>query len=269
MVTISIIIPCYNHGLFVREAVASVLELHDVLFEIIVVNDGSSDEYTIQVLSELEKEGIRVIHQKNSGLATARNIGVYNSKGKYILPLDADNKIKSDYVLKAIHVLDSGQGDIVYAKPEFIGENIPSRFFHPKEFDINKILLDNYIDACAIYRRVVWELTGGYDVNMPFPGHEDWEFWINSYKNGFKFKFLDEKLYYYRILVDSMIENTSKNNGYSLNHKFLINKHFDLFLYTYRSLNCYRIKKVQEENRPFRMSIKFFLSFLKKSISRL
>lgn len=263
MITISVIIPCFNHGLFVRDAVKSVEKIKKISFEIIIVNDGSTDEHTIQVLSKLEKDGIIVIHQKNMGLATARNTGILNSRGKYILPLDADNLIKADYILKAVRILEKNQADIVYAEPEFFGEINPIRFFHPKEFDINEIFFGNYIDACAVYRRNVWELTGGYDVNMPFPGHEDWEFWINAYKYGFKFVYLKEKLFYYRVCNNSMIVKTTKTDKENFNHRYIVNKHFDIFLNL--NSNYWKLKEIRknELGNPFRSALRFFLLSLK------
>ena len=96
---ISIIIPCYNMGSFVDEAIQSVQQYpDDEVYEIIVVNDGSNDSITINKLKEIEDSGIRVIHQKNKGLGNARNMGVEAAQGIYILPLDADNKILPEYI---------------------------------------------------------------------------------------------------------------------------------------------------------------------------
>lgn len=258
-VDISIIIPCFNHGDFIVDALNSFSEISGVSLEIIIVNDGSTDAHTIQVLSDLENQGFIIVNQKNLGLAAARNTGVLRSRGEYILPLDADNKVKPDYVLKALKILKNHQGDIVYGDPEFFGEMVPSRFFSPKDFDINEMILGNYIDACAVFRRSVWELIGGYDGNMPFPGHEDWEFWIHAYKIGFKFVHLSEKLYYYRISNNSMIVSTSIEDKGSFNHKYIVDKHFDLFLkLNYNHSKLRKIRKKELDN-PFRSAFRFFL----------
>lgn len=262
MILISIIIPCYNHGHHLREAVHSVRNLQGVSFEIIVVNDGSTEAFTIQVLSELEKEGYRVIHQPNLGLGAARNTGIRHSKGKYILPLDSDNKIKHEYIYESIKFLDAEKADIVYGNPEFIGEIQHYRLFKPDKFDIVTIFRDNYIDACAVYRKTVWEKNKGYETNMPFQGHEDWEFWINAFSNGFVFKYLDKNLYYYRICGDSMIVDTHKENRKLENHKFIIRKHLDLFIGQYVHLCQFRKITQLEKRKPLRASLRYFLIWL-------
>lgn len=263
MILLSIIIPCYNHGLYLREAVYSVCDLQRIPFEIIIVNDGSTDSFTIQVLSELEKEGYRVIHQANLGLGAARNTGISFSKGKYIIPLDSDNKIKHEYVIESMKYLETGAADIVYGNPEFFGEIEASRLFKPDKFDIVKIFKDNYIDACAVYRKTVWEKNNGYETSMPFQGHEDWEFWINAFSNGFKFKYLDISLYYYRICAGSMIVDTRNGDRKSKNHKFIIQKHLDLFIDQYNHLYRFRKSTQLEKSMPLRTALRYFLIWLK------
>ena len=259
---ISIIIPCYNHGLYLRDAIESVSSLQGIHFEIIIVNDGSTDAFTIQILSQLENEGYRVIHQPNLGLGAARNTGIGFSKGKYILPLDSDNKIKHEYVVESLKYLETDIADIVYSNPEFFGELEPYRLFKPDKFDIVTIFKDNYIDACAVYRKTVWEKNKGYETNMPFQGHEDWEFWINAYSNGFRFKYLDRSLYYYRMCSNSMIVHTRKENRKTENHKFIIRKHLELFMVQYDHLYHFRKITQLEKSKPLRASLRYFLIWL-------
>ena len=158
---VSIIIPCYNDGLVLTEAVDSVLPYANKTAEIIIVNDGSVDSFTLEVLERYANQGINILSQPNSGLAQARNNGIKLASGEYILPLDADNKIKPGYIEKSIKLLDTNQCDIVYAKPLFIGDNIKERKFTTHKFEGNRLLVYNYIDACAVYRKSVWEAIGG------------------------------------------------------------------------------------------------------------
>ena len=104
---VSIIIPCYNQVLFLEEAVDSVLNCTYPNFEIIIVDDGSHDHSAKIALKIHEKnpEKIHVIMQENAGPANARNVGIKAARGKYILPLDGDNKISEDYIQKAVEVL--------------------------------------------------------------------------------------------------------------------------------------------------------------------
>jgi|SRR5665647_1228504 len=208
---ISIIIPCYNHGEYIREAIQSVEECRDKdLYEIIILNDGSTDNYTIGVLQELAEEGYHLIDQANQGLGAARNNAIKKARGEYILPLDSDNKIRPEYIYLSIRILDEQPGiAIVYGDSENFGEKTGIK--NVGEFNLQKLMLGNYIDACAVYRKSVWETLGGYDENMPVMGMEDWDLWLNMAFNKFEFYYIPKVLYDYRVLNNSMI-NTIKSN---------------------------------------------------------
>ncbi|GAJ13471.1 unnamed protein product, partial [marine sediment metagenome] len=93
---ISVIITCYNYARFLPEAVESVIRQTCQDFEIIIVNDGSTDnsKETAKTLTEkYPKHQTRLINESNKGLATARNVGIGKARGRYILPLDADDKL--------------------------------------------------------------------------------------------------------------------------------------------------------------------------------
>ncbi|WP_316851314.1 glycosyltransferase family 2 protein [Pedobacter agri] len=207
---LSVIIPCYNHGIYIQEAIDSVLTYRDQLIEIIIIDDGSTDAFTISKMEELKSLGYHVIQQKKSGLSVSRNIGISKAKGIYILPLDADNRIKADYIRKALPLLENNIADIVYGKPVFFGDVTENRIFEPKEFDGTDLIFGNYIDACAMYKKEVWIKNNGYEENLPLQSLEDWDFWLNSYFNNFRFKYINEELYEYRVLGTSMIALAQK-----------------------------------------------------------
>ena len=99
---VSIIIPCYNYGQYVEEAIDSVLNQTIKNIEIIVVDDGSTDPNTIKILKNLKKPKTKIIHQENQTQAIARNNGIKISKGKYICCLDADDKLEPTYLEECI-----------------------------------------------------------------------------------------------------------------------------------------------------------------------
>ena len=259
---ISVIIPCFNDGQFINEAVDSVLSTNYPDIEIIIVNDGSTDDTTLKTLLQLEKTGIKVLSQTNNGLAKSRNRGIKECSGQYIIPLDADNKIKPDFIKKSIPVLSSGQWDIVYGKPVFFGENAQKRMFSPREFDGNLLFYDNYIDACTIFRKSVWEKTGGYDENMPVQGNEDWEFWLNCFLKGFKFKFIDEEIFEYRIRNNSMIAHVTLAMA-DLNHNYIIIKHKTELLNKLSEERVYRLFYENDQKNYFRTTLKYLLKSVK------
>jgi glycosyltransferase involved in cell wall biosynthesis len=229
---VSIVIPCYNHGEYLQEALDSInIDNINYPVEIIIVDDGSSDHATIQKLESLKQLNYTIIHQENGGPGKARNTGINIAVGKFILPLDADNKIKPNYINKAVPILEKNQADIVYAVPEFFGDTSnKKRQFKVRPFDDLGLVTGNCADACAIFRKEVWIKNGGYDEAMPYFGFEDWEFWINASKNNFTFHFIKEKLFFYRIDNNSMISQFNNAERTVLMHRYLAKKHADFFL---------------------------------------
>jgi glycosyltransferase involved in cell wall biosynthesis len=212
MPKVSVIIPCYNHGHFIKEAIESVEQCTDKdLYEIIIVNDGSTDSYTNEMMQHLQKEGYHVINQKNQGLGATRNNGIRVAVGKYILPLDSDNKIRPDYIYKSIEILDNQPGiAMVYGDAQFFGDKDKRRVVG--DFNLQQLMIENNIDGCAVYRKSVWEAVGGYDEKMPVMGFEDWDMWLNMTFKHYKFHYVPEILFDYRVLGNSMLRSISVRN---------------------------------------------------------
>ncbi|OQY71295.1 MAG: hypothetical protein B6D44_13215 [Ignavibacteriales bacterium UTCHB2] len=210
-IDVSIIIPCYNHGNHIREAIESVKACKYDNSEIIIVNDGSTEPSTLKIFSELERDGYFILHQENQGLGAARNNGIKISKGRYFLPLDSDNKIKPEYLIKGVPLLDNNKDlAVVYGKPFFFGTI--ERPWAVQEFCLEKLIISNYIDACAIIRKKAWEECGGYYEKKELMGYEDWDLWMRIAIKGWEFKFIDEFLYEYQVREGSMIENRENNS---------------------------------------------------------
>ncbi|MEM6321087.1 MAG: glycosyltransferase, partial [Bacteroidota bacterium] len=190
-------------------------------YELIIINDGSTNISTLKILKEIENRGLLVINQKNKGLSAARNEGIKIAKGKYILPLDSDNKIKTDHLLSSIEVLENNpQIGVVYGNAEYFGEK--KGLWKNKPFDILELLKVNYIDACAIFRKSIWEEVGGYDEKMLL-GSEDWDFWIRIAMRGWRFHYVNEVLFEYRVRKDSMV-NTITRPNYEAIKKYIFSK---------------------------------------------
>lgn len=200
---VSIIIPCFNQGQFLIDAITGLKSCDNNLFEIIIVNDGSTDKVTNEYIDKLANEGYKVIIQENKGLGAARNTGIQNSTGKYILPLDADNKIKNNYILKGIEILDANEDTaVVYGNAAYFGDK--SGVLKPGKFNLQRLMLGNYIDACAVIRRSALEAVGLYD-NMQIMGYEDWDLWLRLAFKGYGFYYIDEVLFDYRFSAQSMM----------------------------------------------------------------
>ena len=157
--------------------------------ELIVVDDGSTDERTRKEMDALPAQGIKVIRQENKGLAAARNAGIAISRGEYILPLDADDRLRSGWIDRGIRILDSNpQVGVVYGDAQCFGTRNDRWTIGP--FDPDRLLQWNYIHASALYRRSVWEQNRGYDGTMPVQGYEDWDFWLGALEHGWEFAYV-------------------------------------------------------------------------------
>lgn len=209
-ILLSIIIPCYNQGIYLDDALQSIAQCSDKsLYEIIIVNDGSTDTDTLGILKNLQAKGIHIVNQINKGLGAARNAGIREASGKYILPLDCDNKITPEYIYEGIKLLDNDAAlDVVFGNAKYFGER--SGVWESGEFNLQRLMIENYIDACAVFRKSSWEKVGGYDEKMPVMGYEDWDLWLRiAFQNG-KFAYVNKVLFYYRYSSQSMINTLQK-----------------------------------------------------------
>ena len=252
---VSVIIPCYNHGKYIEEAIASVEQSSEPRTEIIIVNDGSDEELTLNKLNELGKSGYRVIHQKNMGVSKARNRAITESSGKYILPLDADNKITQFFIQKAARILEENPEFSVVYSDKIIIRNNTEYVIKVGGFDFPRLLRRNYIDTCAVFRKTLWEQTGGYDEKIM--GLEDYDFWLSAAKRGFKFCYLPEPLFFYRILENSMSRSRAGSLVYKEIRTYIHQKHSDQF--TPEMLKMIRLAKEAENNNKYllRSSVKY------------
>jgi glycosyltransferase involved in cell wall biosynthesis len=256
-IRLSIIIPCFNDGQFIKEALASVEVCEDSIYEIIIVNDGSTDTFTCNVLNELKNIGYQVIEQTNQGLAAARNTGIKAAIGEYILPLDSDNLIRPAYIYRGIETLDRFPDvAVVYGDVERFGEGIDHIEKIPNfnlsyenvsftngfrsvqkvpDFDLSWLINHNYIDACAVFRKSVWEECGTYDVNMPFGCYEDWDLWLSIAKKGYKFYHIPEVLFDYRVRPISLSTAARSEEKSKVVSQYIASKHAAFFPREYRN----------------------------------
>ncbi len=199
---VSVVIPCFNQAKYLPETVQSVLDSTHPDLEILIVNDGSTDE-TEKVAKNLAEKypNVRYLFQENAGPSKARNHGIRESAGDYILPLDGDDLISKDYIHEAFKILrDQKDVKVIYCEAEKFGDK--NETWTLKPFSLDLLARDNMIFVSGIYRKSDWEACGGYDENFIW-GREDWEFWISMLKNGGKVVKLPFVGFYYRITPNS------------------------------------------------------------------
>ncbi|HKJ63071.1 MAG TPA: glycosyltransferase family A protein [Hyphomicrobiales bacterium] len=200
-VRVSFVIPCYNHGVFLQEALRSISSQTFQDYEVIVVNDGSTDPATNRLLDQLAGEGLQVLKTANRGPAAARNLAISKAQGEYILPLDADDRVAPRFLEMAVAELDKDpELRVVCGRVEFFGERT-GEWVLP-DYTPAQILLDNMIVATSLFRCEDWRRHGGFREDMR-TGWEDWDFWLSLLASGGRVKRLDEVVLYYRIRSDS------------------------------------------------------------------
>jgi GT2 family glycosyltransferase len=225
-VDLSVVIPCYNHGELLVEALASAERSAPERCEILVVDDGSRQPRTLEVLQILRDGGYRIVSQPNAGLSAARNRGIREARGRYILPLDADNRLVPAGVAASLRALEEEpEAAIAYGDRIIFGYR-SGRITH-EEFDPGLLLWTNTIDACAVYRREVWESCGGYDPVMN--SWEDWEFWIAALGRGWRFRHVPEVAFEYRVRPGSMLDRAEGEGLWRRLYAYVNRKHRDLY----------------------------------------
>ena len=208
-VLITVVIPCFNHGAYLWEAIRSVENSGFDAFEIIIVDDGSTDPETRKVALEIQAAGYHIILQNNQGVAASRNNAIRLAKGEYIIPLDADNRLLKPYFFKGLEILQQNpEVGVVYGDALIIGEKSGDWKNHP--LILEEMLFENYIDTCTIIRKSMWEQVGGYDSNAPVPTRQDYIFWLDCLKHDWKFVYLPEYCFEYRFLEGSEVRKYAR-----------------------------------------------------------
>lgn len=219
---VSVIVPCYNYGKYLAEALNSVLSQTYTNWECFIVNDGSLDN-TEEVALEFTKADNRFIYiyQKKSGHSAARNNALKQAKGKFIQFLDADDFIESDKLLLQVSTLDDNPNiDFIYSSKLIFTDNENKREYRPfdliyhsiasgkNEVILNALVNDNFfLPGCSLFRTEVYQQVG--DLNETLFGLEDWEYW-------YRIALLGKEFYYdnrngVRLMVRDHQMQTSKS----------------------------------------------------------
>lgn len=222
---VSIITPCFNNAAYIEETLKAIIMQDYQNWECIVIDDGSTDQSAKLIQEIAQKEPrIKYLYQANSGAAAARNNGIKNSKGKYILPIDGDDLIHPSYLSKGIPLLEAHPNiKVVCCKVKMFGAKSKEMILQPYSF--KKLLIQNQLTVSSIYRRSDYDKTTGYDPKMF--SSEDWEFWISLLKTGGEVRKIDETLLYYRRHANS--KNKKNHNKRQILRKYVYQKHKELY----------------------------------------
>lgn len=203
---ISVIVPCHNGGRFLDGLVANLGEQTFRDFEIVIVNNGSTEQETLDTLARLESV-VRVIHQENRYLPGARNTGFREARADIILPLDCDDRLEPTFLQETLDALRGAPDDVgfVFTHMRLTGSVEGILQTHCNRFDQ---LFLNHMAYCLLTKKSAWEKIGGYDETMR-DGTEDWEFNIRLIKAGFRWVEMPKPLFLYTVRADGMLLSKS------------------------------------------------------------
>lgn len=243
---ISIIIPCYNDAQYIEQAVNSALNQTYTNKEVIVVDDGSNAE-TKAVLKKIAPQITKLITQENQGQSTARNVGIKEAKGEYILLLDSDDFFEPTFCEKATaFFLNNTEVKLVTCQANLLFKDGSVHVYTPMGGSISNFIITNSALATSLFKKDDWAICGGYDESMR-SGFEDWEFFIRLLKRGGVAEVIQEPLYNYR---KGHLSTTIKANKIKYDLlQYIYIQHQDLYKENYELFITHLLSRIEREEK--------------------
>jgi glycosyltransferase involved in cell wall biosynthesis len=204
---VTVLIPCFNLGEYLAEAVDSVFAQTCQDFEIVIVDDGSTAPETRRILEHFKRPRTTLLRTENRGLAAARNHAIAHARGQYLCALDADDRLHPEFLAKTTARLDADPNlAFVSTWVEIFGAE--RWIWRQERCDFPLLLSECVVLTASPVRREAVIAVGGYDEAI-FPGgahqgHEDWDLWISLVEKGYRGAILPEVLFHYRRRPGSM-----------------------------------------------------------------
>jgi len=210
---VSVIIPSYNSGKFLAEALDSVLKQEYLNIEIIIVDDGSTDN-TREICQDYQNryEQVKYIYQKNRGLGGARNTGINNASGELFANLDADDMALPNFISKMVKILSESSSDTAAVSPnaQFYQNDKPldqtfyKAHYTPARLSLEDELIGNRIPSTALIKTAVAKKIGLYHETRH---QEDYDFWLRFLKEGCKIALVPKPLFLHRLHDSNLSTN--------------------------------------------------------------
>jgi hypothetical protein len=209
---VTVIIPVFNYADFVAEALQSVAAQTLETLDLVVVDDASPDDSRAMVQDWMTAHGGRfnrmvlLRHTANAGLGFARNSGFAAAETPFVLPLDADNRLRPAACAALLAALQGSEAAFCYPAIQAFGTK--ADMFGREAFSPLRLQIGNYIDAMALVRKSAWAEAGGYD-HVRY-GWEDFDFWCRLVERGYFGMAHPEVLADYRVHAGSMLHTTTE-----------------------------------------------------------
>ena len=250
---VSVIVPLYNAAPYVGEALESIVASTYRPLEVVVVDDGSTDD-SLRVAQAFTKRyaeergaghaEVRVLHQANAGVSAARNKAIAEAKGEWILPVDADDKIGPEYIEHAVEAI-AEDVRIIGCRAEFFGAKKGE--WKLPEYSAKLLARKNMIHISSLFRKADWSAVGGFCEEDIF--REDHDFWLSLMEMGGRYVRLAEIGLFYRVLPGSR-RHTAKKQKHAIvdalnrRHAAYMERYLGGPLHYHRSwskvFNCFR-----------------------------
>ena len=225
---VSIVMPVLNAGDYLTQALASVAAQTFRDFELVIVDDGSTEERTRELLdAAARRPGVSLHRTENRGPSRARNLAIEHARGAYILPLDADDYLEPTFLERTVPVLDADPRlGVAYTWVGLVGGH--HGVWKTGGFSLVELLSRCTIHVTSLYRRELWAAVGGYDPRF-VESCEDWDLWLGAAARGWRGRCVPEVLVYYR-RSDTSREKHSRVPGVSTRlMRTLVAKHRALY----------------------------------------
>lgn len=221
---VSVVMPIFNYGKMFHKAIESVFESDYPNIELIVVNDGSTNEYVLNKIKSLGlSNNVKIINQENKGQSAARNVGIRESNGEYILPLDSDDQILPEYISTCVSIISRDKKlSPVYCDTIHIGE-ISGVEVRP-EWSLDRLKQGPFIVNCSMFSKQSFLDVNGFDEDLK--GWEDYDFWLRLAINGYVGKRIKKPLFiYFHHEKDGTISTEANKNQFEL-YNAIMEKNF-------------------------------------------
>jgi glycosyltransferase involved in cell wall biosynthesis len=236
---VTIVVPCFNGGRFLDGLMASLARQTFRDFEIVIVDDGSTERATLDKLAELQTDA-RIVRQANRGLSAARNTGIREARAELVLPLDCDDAFESPFLAEAFALMREAPAEVaaVFCHMRLTGAAKGLLERHFNRFDL---LFTNTLPSGLLLRKACWAAVGGYDESMR-DGYEDWEFHLRLARAGYCAIELPKPYYVYSLADEGMLLNRS-SRAHGRLWRAIRRKHADL----YRPASLFRLWRMTRD----------------------
>ena len=227
MCTVSVIVSNFHKQKYIKEAVQSVIDQTYKDWKLFIIDDSNGEDQIDEIFKELNNPNISLFLTDDIGLSALRMEGVRLTSSKYILFMDADDKIHPDFLKRTVQTLDNNLNfAFAYTDTQHFGD-ATTGWVQP-EYNFHALLENNFICSCSLIRRNSLIDVGGYDLNN-FNYWEDYEFWISLGASGHYGKHIPEKLFYYRIHSGSGTQSQRDRILAPLYKSYIITKFPELY----------------------------------------